>query len=591
MRLLRGQPTQLKSGVDAATGARYVEALERIGGAVRLEPETLDVDADLSEPTAIIKQDQPRDASSIVGARVGERFQAERKFRSDEQQRHAMGGRPASASGKAGSEPDGAALAWPRLWARQIDFALCVAIALGLAFLVGATHLLATANIFVQLGIETLLGTLLIFLVLIGYETLFLTTFGTTLGKAVLGLRVEPQSGTKIEFQRALRRSLGVLWLGCWAYVGFPVVTFIAWNWSRRCLRKTGSTPWDDSCNTRIAGGPVPLWRATLAGVIAIIAFTSVFVYNAMEWQEMKREAHDSIARSYGIAPTPAATAGPSDQLAALDFVDPWAMGYKSGPIDPDYVDAGDPSTLLNIGVRYAYGLSGTPQDYVEAAKWLNLAASRFPASQAVERNHAIRVLDDVQSRMTPAQIAEAERRARECGQEDQRALKKTCLASSASPPPAATAAPSNPYADPDFGKTPEPRGANQATTDHDPGPHADTQEQLAWAMRHYPYLRDENAPPMQAIIAWQRAYMQHSEKPNIALHNGISLVTRGIERGDGTCWPKELTAEQLASVPAEKRDDPRYIFLAKHCEGTQSSVHIPAQQVLRDTPSFAGGP
>jgi hypothetical protein len=59
LRLLRGQPTQLKSGVDSETGARYVEALERIGVAVRLEPETLEVDSDLSAPPPMANQTQP----------------------------------------------------------------------------------------------------------------------------------------------------------------------------------------------------------------------------------------------------------------------------------------------------------------------------------------------------------------------------------------------------------------------------------------------------------------------------------------------------------------------------------------------------
>jgi|SRR5208282_1907312 len=59
LRLLRSQPTRLKSGVDAETGARYVEALERIGVAVRLEPETLEVDSDLSAPPPVGNRTQP----------------------------------------------------------------------------------------------------------------------------------------------------------------------------------------------------------------------------------------------------------------------------------------------------------------------------------------------------------------------------------------------------------------------------------------------------------------------------------------------------------------------------------------------------
>ena len=56
--LLRGQPRTVKSGVDAATGSRYIEALERIGVAVRLEPQTLEVDTSVSAPPPIGNQTQ-----------------------------------------------------------------------------------------------------------------------------------------------------------------------------------------------------------------------------------------------------------------------------------------------------------------------------------------------------------------------------------------------------------------------------------------------------------------------------------------------------------------------------------------------------
>ena len=53
----------------------------------------------------------------------------------------------------------------------------------------------------------------------------------------------------------------------------------------------------------------------------------------------------------------------------------------------------------------------GVPQDFVEAHKWLNLAASR--ASAAYQRTYA-ETRDAVAKLMTPAQIAEAQRRASE---------------------------------------------------------------------------------------------------------------------------------------------------------------------------------
>ena len=64
-----------------------------------------------------------------------------------------------------------------------------------------------------------------------------------------------------------------------------------------------------------------------------------------------------------------------------------------------------------NLGMLYRYG-SGVPQDYVLAHLWLNLAASRF--SRGANRDLAFKNRDIVAKRMTPAQIFEAQKLARE---------------------------------------------------------------------------------------------------------------------------------------------------------------------------------
>ncbi len=52
------------------------------------------------------------------------------------------------------------------------------------------------------------------------------------------------------------------------------------------------------------------------------------------------------------------------------------------------------------------------PQDYVQAHMWFNLAASSFPPGE--DHDIAVKNRDNVAKRMTPAQIAEAEKLARE---------------------------------------------------------------------------------------------------------------------------------------------------------------------------------
>jgi TPR repeat protein len=61
----------------------------------------------------------------------------------------------------------------------------------------------------------------------------------------------------------------------------------------------------------------------------------------------------------------------------------------------------------------YAQG-QGVPQDLVQAYMWLSLAISRYPASEAEDRNLASQNLAVIASEMTPAQLAEAQRLVRD---------------------------------------------------------------------------------------------------------------------------------------------------------------------------------
>jgi len=65
------------------------------------------------------------------------------------------------------------------------------------------------------------------------------------------------------------------------------------------------------------------------------------------------------------------------------------------------------------LGLMYLLG-RGVLQDYVQAHKWFNLAASRYSSSERELRDKAVQFREEVASKMTPAQIAEAQRLARE---------------------------------------------------------------------------------------------------------------------------------------------------------------------------------
>jgi TPR repeat protein len=73
--------------------------------------------------------------------------------------------------------------------------------------------------------------------------------------------------------------------------------------------------------------------------------------------------------------------------------------------------DQGDDLGQLGLGLMYLAG-HGAPQDDLQAYMWLNLAVSK--TSNVQIRDLAVRARDLCATRMTPAQIAEAQRMASE---------------------------------------------------------------------------------------------------------------------------------------------------------------------------------
>jgi uncharacterized protein len=73
--------------------------------------------------------------------------------------------------------------------------------------------------------------------------------------------------------------------------------------------------------------------------------------------------------------------------------------------------DKGDVDSEVALGLAYASGI-GVPQDYLEAHKWFNVAAPRSKYGDI--RTDIMKRRDDLALKMTPAQIAEAQKLARE---------------------------------------------------------------------------------------------------------------------------------------------------------------------------------
>ena len=96
-------------------------------------------------------------------------------------------------------------------------------------------------------------------------------------------------------------------------------------------------------------------------------------------------------------------------------------MYYEGLGVPQDYAEAlkwyrlaaaqGYARAQYSLGYMYANG-EGVPQDHVQAHKWLTLATITF--TDKPERDEAIKARNSVAAQMTPAQIAEAQKLARE---------------------------------------------------------------------------------------------------------------------------------------------------------------------------------
>ena len=73
--------------------------------------------------------------------------------------------------------------------------------------------------------------------------------------------------------------------------------------------------------------------------------------------------------------------------------------------------DQGHAAAQNTLGIIYTFG-KGVPRDYILAYMWYDIAASNY--SEAKDREGAVRNRDAIGSTMTPAQVEQAQKMARE---------------------------------------------------------------------------------------------------------------------------------------------------------------------------------
>jgi len=161
------------------------------------------------------------------------------------------------------------ARAWPRFWARIFDtflYAIAAGIVLGLLF-----PSLFYAEIF-----QGRLGAVLIGMMILPFamiiDAIIISKFGTSLGKAIAGLRVADLESSKLSLETSLKRNLLVYVKGLG--LGIPLVNLAAYARSHADVTSEGMTSWDKDTSSRVFAGSnndLRTWAIALLAIAAMV--------------------------------------------------------------------------------------------------------------------------------------------------------------------------------------------------------------------------------------------------------------------------------------------------------------------------------
>lgn len=171
---------------------------------------------------------------------------------------------------------------WVRFFARMLDTALATVV-LALITSVGEPSLFALNDLEPGIAFAALL-------LWVPVESLLIAWWGTTPGKALLGVSIRTYEGSRLPVLVAFNRSFRVWFFG-WA-AGLPLLSFAAPIVAYFRLRKAGVTPWDRKLDLRVLHEPVTAIRHAGIGAVLLLGVLALAaVRTLMETPEQSSSA------------------------------------------------------------------------------------------------------------------------------------------------------------------------------------------------------------------------------------------------------------------------------------------------------------
>jgi len=156
---------------------------------------------------------------------------------------------------------------WRRYFARTMDFAIYSTIVetiLVLAFRINLE----------QLGtIRTFISTIFGIILMVAIEPILISKFGTTIGKAVLGLYITDLEGGKLSYNKSVWRTVGVLLYGLGFYL--PFYNYYRMWKSYSALNESKELEWEDESSIELKDEKFWRYMVYVAARFAIIGILS----------------------------------------------------------------------------------------------------------------------------------------------------------------------------------------------------------------------------------------------------------------------------------------------------------------------------
>lgn len=170
--------------------------------------------------------------------------------------------------------PTGFASGWQRFWSKNFDILFLGGIVGGLVGLVDPTFF--EAEKFAGSGGDSLAGLVILPFVL-ALDAIILSAFGNSIGRKMIGIRVETINRQKLDLGKSFDRAFRV-WLFGFA-IGFPIICLFTYSRNLRKLNRHEQTSWDQALSTRVyqhSASVARTWITALTTFALMLTFTTL---------------------------------------------------------------------------------------------------------------------------------------------------------------------------------------------------------------------------------------------------------------------------------------------------------------------------